>query len=936
MKFKFFRNTGLNIKKILSPKRRKKLTWKQVGRGLLWGFGGFLLLVAILFAIYSKDLPTPAKIAARTAAQSTKIYDRTGETLLYETGDEKRTIIDSDQIGDDLKNATVAVEDANFYHHSGFDMKGLAAALWEKITNRRRTTRGASTVTQQYIKNALLDSDRTMTRKIKELILAIELELMYDKDEILTMYLNEIPYGGNTAGAEAAARMYYGIPASDLTLAQSATLAAIPQAPTYYSPYGTHTDDLVYRRDYVLKKMVEQNYITQEEADAAKAEDSTTVGTSVQQRKDTILAPHFALYVIELAAEEFGEEKIQKEGLKIITTLDYEKQKIAEEAINNGVAKIERYGAENAAMVSIDPNNGQILAMVGSKDFFNTDIDGNVNVTNSLRQPGSSFKPYSYATLLKKKEFSPASILFDLRTDFGGGYIPRNYDGSFEGPVTVRHALANSLNIPAVKSMSLAGLDNVIRTAEDLGISSLTDRDRYGLSLVLGSGEVTPIEMAGAYGVFANEGVKHDVKTILKVYDQTNKVLYEYEPDKDPGRDALDPQVAYEITDILSDNVARAPHMGSYSQLNFPGKNIASKTGTTSSYKDAWTVGYSRNVVTAIWVGNNDSSEMRAGAAGLVVAAPIYHEYMNNVVEKSDKFNRPSGIQEVTVDKLSTKLPTEHSPETITDIFASWQIPTEQDDIHVKVKILKGTDLLAPDNVPDSMTEERLYTNIHSERPDYPNWEGPVRAWAESQGMGMTPPTEYGDPGNLAPSISITSPSDGSTIGGAHTITTDTSSNIGVKNVTFYIDDISIGVDSNSPYAHSYNFNSLTSGNHKITAIVTDDNNATAKSSITVTVQKDEDDPIISAVTSFEISSTSYRITWTTDEPATSQVVYGPTSDLTAPYSYTNSSTKDTDLVTSHTVIINVLSGSAYYYRVISIDSSDNSKTSNQYTFTSS
>jgi len=935
MKFNFFKRNSLNIKKILSPRTRKKITWKKVGRGLLWAGGAFLLLIAIMFAIYSKDLPTPAKIAARTAAQSTKIYDRTGETLLYETGEEKRTIIESNQIPENLKNATVAVEDENFYKHSGFDMKGLAAAVWEKITDRRTTTRGASTITQQYIKNALLDSNRTMTRKIKELILSIELEFMYDKDEILTMYLNEIPYGGNTAGAEAAARMYYGIPASELSLSQAATLAAIPQAPTYYSPYGTHTDNLGYRKNYVLKRMVEQGFITQEEADTAEEEDTITVGSAVQQRKDTILAPHFALYVIEQAAEEFGEEKIQKEGLKIITTLDFEKQKIAEEAINNGVPKIERYGAENAALVSIDPNNGQVLAMVGSKDFFNTEIDGNVNVTASLRQPGSSFKPYSYATLLKKKEYAPASILFDLQTDFGGGYVPRNYDGYFEGPVTIRHALANSLNIPAVKSMSLAGLDNVIRTAEDMGISTLTDRDRYGLSLVLGSGEVKPLEMAGAYGVFANQGVKHDIKTIMKVYDQTNKILYEYQPEKDTGRKALDPQIAYEITDILSDNVARAPHMGYHSQLNFPGKNIASKTGTTSSYKDAWTVGYSRNVVTAVWVGNNDSREMKAGAAGLVIAAPIYHEYMDNVVNPDDKFEQPDGIQTVTVDKLSTKLPTEHSPETITDIFASWQVPTEQDNIHVKVKILKGTDLLAPDDVPDSLVEERLYTNIHSERPDYPNWEGPVRAWAESLGFGATPPTEYGDPGNLAPTISVSSPSDGSTVTGTQTINVNASSNIGVKNVTFYIDDISIGVDSNSPYAYVYNFNDLTSGNHKITAIVTDTNNATAKASVNITVQKDEDAPIISAVTEVMISPTSYKITWTTDEKSTSQVIYGLVSDTLAPYTYTNTSTKDTDLVTSHSVTITVLTGQTYYYRVISIDSSKNSTTSNQYNFSS-
>lgn len=937
-KINFGRFNPLNIRKILTPGKRK-LTWKKVGRWALYFLIGFVFVVAAMFAWFSKDLPTPSKIASRAATQSTKIYDRTGQILLYETGEQKRTIVKSDQISDYLKEATISVEDANFYKHHGFDTKAITSAVLARVIHTARDPKGgASTITQQYVKNALLDSNRTMTRKIKELILSIELEIMYDKDEILTMYLNEIPYGGNTAGAEAAAKMYYGIPAKDLTLAQAATLAAIPQAPTYYSPYGTHTDNLIYRRNYVLQRMVDNKYITQEEADAAKKEDTTTLGAVIKPRKDNLIAPHFAMYVIEQAANEFGEEKVQKEGMKIITTLDYDKQKVAEEAVASGVAKINRYGASNAALTSIDTNTGQILAMVGSIDYYNTDIDGNVNVADSARQPGSSFKPFAYATAFKKKEYSPAKIIFDVKTDFGGGYIPQNYNGTNYGPITMRMALANSLNVPAVKVMSLAGMDNVLRTAEDMGITTLTDKDRYGLSLVLGAGEVKPVEMAGAFGTFATGGVKHDLKCILKVTNAQGKTIYEYKQEEDKGREVLDPQVAYEINSILSDNKARSMVFGTNTPLAFSGKTIAAKTGTTSNFKDAWTVGYSTDIATAVWVGNNDSSEMSRGADGSVVAAPIFHTFMDKVVTEDKPFNRPKEIQDVTVDKFSTKLPTEFSPETVTDIFASWQIPTDRDDIHVKVKLCKANGLLAPDGMPDSLTEERLYSNIHSERPDNPNWEGPVRAWAIAAGMGDSVPTEYCDANaaSSGPSISINSPGNGSTLSGINKISASVSADYGVKNVSFAIDNVSVGTVSNSPYEISYNFNNLSDGSHEISATITDNAGKTAKNAVTITVSKDNDAPTISGVSATKINSTTYRITWTTNESATSQVSYGPSSVSTSPFTYPNNSSLDSSLVSSHSVDIAVSAGVKVYYRVKSKDSLGNLATSNEYSFTPS
>jgi 1A family penicillin-binding protein len=936
-KIKFGRFNPLNIRKILSP-RKEKLSWKKVGRYALYVLIGFVFVVAVMFAWYSKDLPTPSKIASRAATQSTKIYDRTGQILLYETGEQKRTIVKSDQISDNLKKATIATEDANFYKHHGFDPKAIFAAVWSRVAHRSNSRGGASTVTQQYVKNALLDSNYSLTRKIKELILSIELEIMYDKDEILTMYLNEIPYGGNTAGAEAAAKMYYGIPAKDLTLAQAATLAAIPQAPTYYSPYGTHTQNLVYRKNYVLQRMVDNKYITQEEADAAKNEDTTTLGTIIKPRKDNMIAPHFAMYVIEQAVDEFGEEKIQKEGLKIITTLDFDKQKIAEESVTSGVAKINKYGASNAALTAVDPNTGQVLAMVGSIDYYNTEIDGNVNVADSSRQPGSSFKPFAYATAFKKKEYSPAKIIYDLKTDFGGGYTPQNYNGNFNGPVTMRTALASSLNIPAVKVMSLAGMDNVLRTAEDMGITTLTDKDRYGLSLVLGAGEVKPVEMAGAFGVFAAKGTKHDLKCILKVVNSQGKTIYEYKQEEDKGREVLDPQVAYEINSILSDNKARSMIFGTNNQLAFSGKTIAAKTGTTSNFKDAWTMGYSADIATAVWVGNNNSTEMSRGADGSVIAAPIFHAFMDKVVTEDKPFERPKEIQDVAVDKMSTKLPSEYSPETITDIFASWQVPTDRDDIHVRVKLCRANGLLAPDGMPDSLTEERLFTNIHSERPDYPNWEGPVRGWADAAGLGASVPTERCDANSVAggPEVSITSPGNGSTVSGVNKVSASASAAYGVKNVTFSIDNVSIGTVTDSPYEISYNFSNLSNGSHELSAIVTDNNNGTAKSNISVTVNKDSDGPIISGVSSSEVNSTTYTIVWTTNEASTSQVSFGTTSISTSPYNYPSNSTLDGNLVTSHTTNITVAAGSTVYYRVRSKDSTGNITTSNEYSFSAS
>lgn len=921
MKFKLPRYKKDWLEYLHDPKKRKK-----VNRIILLSLGYFVLAIILLsviaFAWFSKDLPTPSKIANRKPTQSTKIYDRTGQILLYETGDQKRTTVNSDQISQYLKDATVSTEDESFYKHHGLDFRAMAAAVFEKITGRRRSIRGGSTITQQYIKTALLSSDRSVTRKIKEAMLSVELEFMYNKDEILTMYLNEIPYGNATAGAEAAAKTYFGKPAKDLTLAEAATLAAIPNAPTYYSPYGTHIDKLISRKNYVLDQMVKNNKITVQQADDAKKEDTTTIGLALKPRRDSMLAPHFAMYVLEQVADEYGEEKIQKEGLKIITTLDYDKQKMAEQSITDGVPKLSKYGATNAALVAVDPKNGQVLAMVGSKDYFDTSIDGNVNVADSLRQPGSSFKPFAYATAFKKPEFSPSKVLYDFETDFGG-YTPHNYNGRTNGPVTMRVALTNSLNIPAVKVMALAGIDNVLKTASDMGITTLTQRDRYGLSLVLGSGEVKPVEMAGAYGVFANNGTKYPTTPILKITDSKNKTLYDFDKDQAKPKQALDPQIAYEIANILSDNNSRSLVFGTRSQLYFPNRTVAAKTGTTNDFKDAWAVGFTPSISVAVWTGNSDATKMKNGADGSVVAAPIFHNFVEKALANvpNEEFTRPSGIQDVTVEKYSNKLPSQYSKETATDIFAEWQVPKDQDDLHKVYKVCKGTNKLAPDNIDDSLVEQKVLTNLHSEMPNNPSWEGPVRAWAAANGMTANVPTETCEAIQSSPPIlSITSPVS-STVFGATTISAAVDSSTSIDKVEFFLDDVLIGTVTKSPYSIAYDFSNTSIGSHKLSVLATDKNGLDARADMAIKIESAL--PKISS-SAPKISSSlplTYTLSWTTDRPTTGDVIFHTSGGANQTVSSNVNST-------THSVTLsNLLHGTTYYYTIEVIDDNQNTAT---------
>ena len=612
---------------------------------VIFGLAG----VFTVFIIFGRNLPDPSNLEDRTITESTKIYDRAGKIILYDIhAEERRTVVPFSEIPQVIKDATVVSEDRNFYTHGGLDFMAILRAGWEDL--RGNKLQGGSTITQQFIKKSILSDERTITRKIKEAILALELERRYSKDEILNFYLNQIPYGANAYGIEAAAQTYFSKHAVDLTLAESAVLVALPRAPSYYSPWGEHLPELLARQKDILNKMSELGYIS--ESDFKKAQGQSI---NFSKTRASIKAPHFVFYIKDILEKKYGEDYIATAGLKIITTLDWDLQQIAENVVAEGAKRNEALGAYNSALTAIDPKTGQILAMVGSRDYWkdplpegcdpgiNCKFEGNVNVTTRNRQPGSAFKPFVYATAFKKG-YTDKTMLFDIPTQFDTGcnaagvpvyqgsqcYSPKNFDLKYRGPVTVRQALANSLNIPSVQMLYLAGVDDSINTAEDMGISTLKDRSRFGLSLVLGGGEVKLLEMTSAFGVLATEGVKHSPTPILRIEDSKGKVLEEF---SDEPVSVLDSEITRMVSDILSDNVARAPVFGSRSALYFPDRPIAAKTGTTNEFRDGWTIGYTPSLAVGVWTGNNDNTPIKQ-EPGVYVAAPIWRAFFQQAFEK--------------------------------------------------------------------------------------------------------------------------------------------------------------------------------------------------------------------------------------------------------------------------------------------------------------
>ncbi len=653
-------------------------------------FSGSLLIWAANLQI--PDLKT---FEERRVPESTKIYDRTGEILLYDFHkDIQREVVPFDEISRSIKNATVAIEDASFYKHKGVLPSAIFRAMLVNI-GAFGFEQGGSTVTQQVVKNSLLTQEKTIARKLKEWVLALKLEQVASKEKILELYLNEIPYGGNVYGIEEASRIYLGKKSNDLTLAESAYLAALPQAPTYYSPFGNNKEKLAERKNLVLKRMFEEHFISEEEYQGALAEEVLFA----PYKEANIKAPHFVFYVIENLEKKLGKEAVESGGLKIITTLDYELQKKAEDIVKTySEENITKFNAKNAGLVAVDPKTGQILVMVGSRDYFDMENEGNFNVTISPnRQPGSAFKPFVYETAFEKG-FTPETIVFDLETQFDincdaegkpregvsldySCYTPTNYDGVFRGPITLREALAQSINIPSIKTLYLAGLTDSLRTAQKMGITSLIDVNKYGLTLVLGGGEVSLLEMTSAYSVFGNEGKRNPPVSILEVKDKNGFVFEQY---KKKEERVIPEKTALQISEILSDNEARAPAFGERSQLYFEGRDVAAKTGTTNNYIDAWIIGYTPNIAVGAWAGNNDYAPMEKKVAGFIVA-PLWNAFMQEALNTlpNEPFKKTStttnntnlkpilrgiwlGGETYKIDKISGKLATIYTPfETV-------------------------------------------------------------------------------------------------------------------------------------------------------------------------------------------------------------------------------------------------------------------------------
>ncbi|QQG41790.1 MAG: PBP1A family penicillin-binding protein [Candidatus Woesebacteria bacterium] len=634
------------------------------------------VLIFLLFNFYFlifKDLPSPKDLDTREPEVSTKIYDRNGNLLYKIYKDKNRTIVPLTQIPQQVRLATLAAEDAEFYSHPGFSIKGIFRAVITDI--RSGSLQGGSTITQQLVKNTLLSPEKTILRKIKEIILSVEVEYLYTKDQILEMYLNEVSYGGTAYGIQEASLSYFGKDARDLTLAEAALLAGLPKSPTLYSPFGQNPDLAFERQKEVLHLMVVNKFIT-------KSQETEAVNQKLRflPKKTEIKAPHFVMYVRQMLVDKYGEDMVEKGGLEVTTSLDLNIQNLAEKIVSQEVDRIKNLHVGNGAALVVNPQTGEILSMVGSKNYFDTAGDGNVNVLTRLRQPGSSIKVVNYAYALGNG-FTPATIINDspiiYSTPGSPPYSPQNYDGKFIGNVSLRNALAQSRNIPAVKVLVSYGVPKMIEQGRKMGITSWDDPSKYGLSLTLGGGAVKAIELVRVYGVLANYGKRMDLIPILSVKDYKGRILEKNTPN---GEQVLDPRIAFSLTDILKDNPARAPEFGLNSYLvikNHP--EVAVKTGTSNDLRDNWAVGYNQNFLVLTWVGNNDNSPMSHVASGVTGASPIWNKIISALLtdQLSIDWKAPEGVSKINICTLTGNLPCNGCP-TRQEWFLDEKKPTHR------------------------------------------------------------------------------------------------------------------------------------------------------------------------------------------------------------------------------------------------------------------
>ncbi|MCL4416769.1 MAG: penicillin-binding protein [Actinobacteria bacterium] len=642
---------------------------------VFYGLIGLILLTIGLFLWYGRDLPTPGKLSQLNLPQSTRILDRKGIVLYDIYSDQNRSYVELDKIPKYLQQGTIAIEDKDFYKNDGFSIIGYLRSVRNILFFQGIT--GGSTLTQQLVKQTLLTSERSLPRKIKELILAIQVDKKYTKKQILELYLNVAPYGGTNVGVETASENYFGKKVQELSLIESAILAGMPQRPSYFSPYGNHPKAYISRTTDVLRRMREDGYITKEQEKNAVNE---LPNVKFLSRRQSIKAPHFSFYVKEQLIKQFGESMVESGGLQVTTTLDYKLQEKSEDIVKQEVDSAVGLRVGNGASVVINPKNGEILSMVGSKDFFAEEtsggkgkvpFEGQFNViTQGLRQPGSSIKPITYATALSKG-YTASTLIMDTKTVFpdqgGKDYIPVNYDGKYHGPIQMRFALGNSFNVPAVKMVALVGLKSVLQTAYDMGISTLAptseNQSKFGLSLTLGGGEVIPLEEAVAYSAFANGGYKVQPVSILKVVDRKGNVLYEHK-EQNSKEQVIKPEIAFIISHILLDNNARLTTFGSNSLINISSRQVAVKTGTTDDKRDNWVIGWTPNLLVASWVGNNDNSPMGSIASGATGASPIWRRIMLEALKNRpvEDFKKPDNVEAVNIDAMAGGLPYDNRP----------------------------------------------------------------------------------------------------------------------------------------------------------------------------------------------------------------------------------------------------------------------------------
>ena len=682
----------------------------------------FLLLFTIyylLFTIFS-GLPSPNRLVTREQIVTTKIFDRNGNLLYKIYRNQNRTLVELKDVPLSLIQATIAIEDAEFYQHHGFSFKGILRAFWVNL--KKGKIEGGSTITQQLVKNALLSPERTWQRKIKEIILALMVEQKFAKDQILQMYLNEVGYGGAAYGVEEASQLYFGKSVTKLTLVEAALLAGLPASPTTYSPFGTQPEKAKERQLLVLRRMRQEGFITEEEEKQAASVDLVFA----PQRTD-IKAPHFVMYIKDLLVKKYGERMVEEGGLEVKTSLDLEIQNQVQEIVAQEIKNLKNLRISNGAALVTNPKTGEILAMVGSKDYFDIENDGNVNVTLRPRQPGSAIKPVNYSIALENG-FTPATIIPDTPITYQipgqPPYSPKNYDSRFHGDIPLRIALGSSYNVPAVKVLSAFGVERMVKRGQEMGITTWEDPSRFGLSLTLGGGEVKMVDMAVAYGTLANSGTRVDLQPILEVKDYKQSLKFSLRSnykgkvlEKNDCQDTrgarqilggftlraptisfssrrsfareseaesklsagdlsvscngtriLSPQVSYILTDILSDNSARTPAFGPSSWLNIANHpHIAVKTGTTQNLRDNWTIGYTPDFLVAVWVGNNDNTPMSYVASGVTGASPIWNKIMSHVLaDVPDKeFPKPEDLIQVEICSLTGTLPCEGCPTRI-------------------------------------------------------------------------------------------------------------------------------------------------------------------------------------------------------------------------------------------------------------------------------